>query len=89
MKDKCSECGSKMSVLIEAGNRKKYVCRNCGNQLLPIRDSRPICPRCGLAALCVLSPKDHPGKLLFVHHSGERIASGCLVDTPDFEAPDK
>lgn len=89
MTDKCPSCGFKMSELVEVGNRSKTVCRHCGKQIHPLRESRPICPKCGISALCVLSPKEHPGKLLFVHHSGDMFASGCLVDAPDFGTADQ
>jgi hypothetical protein len=81
---KCPSCGFPLSILREAGGTSKRVCRRCGRQEQPQRDARPICPKCGLAALHVLSLPDHPGKLLFVHHAGEAKASGCLVDETGF-----
>ena len=77
-------CGHPLSELREVGTKPKRVCRHCGRQVHSSKSSRPICPKCGLAALYVLTPKEHPGKLFFVHHSGDREASGCLVDDPGF-----
>ena len=82
---KCPSCGRRLSELREVGAKPKRVCRHCGRQVHSSKAARPICPKCGLAALYVLTPKEHPGKLFFVHHSGDREASGCLVDDPGFK----
>jgi predicted RNA-binding Zn-ribbon protein involved in translation (DUF1610 family) len=81
---RCPSCGRPLSELREVGSRSKHVCRSCGRQIHPRKESRPICPKCGLAALYVLVLPEHPGKLFFAHSSGERQASGCLVDDPEF-----